>query len=405
MAEKRKVNKRKPAPKRQKKKMTLSLKNAKTLKVLAVVFVILLLVVIGAAQFGGVTFATIGDSIRTSLAGVGSGEGYPYRMNGVEISDAGMTNSDLVLVYDDSVKVLDSTAKELSNIAHKYNHPVMSSNSGRVLLYDEGGKSFRVQSKTRILYEKELEHIIYTGAMGKDGTVALATSASGAESMLTVFDNGKDEVFVWKCAKEHIISCDVSDNGKLFAVSVMGVDNGSIYSKVYIFNKNKTEAQATFEYKDSSVSSVQFLSNETLFVLGNNVCQIIKGDEVKEEIDVSINTPSRLYISDNNTAILVLSKYSSTTQKIIKVYNKSGVELFTQEIDGLVKSVSTDGKYIAVLTDDNVQIFNHKGNAVGSADVNTDAEEVIVSSRNTYVYSLDKIERYSSVGDNTEEKE
>ncbi len=405
MTEKRKVNKRKPAPKRQKKKMTLSLKNAKTLKVLAVVFVILLLVVIGAAQFGGVTFATIGDSIRTSLAGVGSGEGYPYRMNGVEISDAGMTNSDLVLVYDDSVKVLDSTAKELSNIAHKYNHPVMSSNSGRVLLYDEGGKSFRVQSKTRILYEKELEHIIYTGAMGKDGTVALATSASGAESMLTVFDNGKDEVFVWKCAKEHIISCDVSDNGKLFAVSVMGVDNGSIYSKVYIFNKNKTEAQATFEYKDSSVSSVQFLSNETLFVLGNNVCQIIKGDEVKEEIDVSINTPSRLYISDNNTAILVLSKYSSTTQKIIKVYNKSGVELFTQEIDGLVKSVSTDGKYIAVLTDDNVQIFNHKGNAVGSADVNTDAEEVIVSSRNTYVYSLDKIERYSSVGDNTEEKE
>lgn len=405
MAEKRKVNKRKPAPKKQKKKMTLSLKNAKTLKVFAVVFVILLLVVIGAAQFGGVTFATIGDSIRTSLAGVGSGEGYPYRMNGVEISDAGMTNSDLVLVYDDSVKVLDSTAKELSNIAHKYNHPVMSSNSGRVLLYDEGGKSFRVQSKTRILYEKELEHIIYTGAMGKDGTVALATSASGAESMLTVFDNGKDEVFVWKCAKEHIISCDVSDNGKLFAVSVMGVDNGSIYSKVYIFNKNKTEAQATFEYKDSSVSSVQFLSNETLFVLGNNVCQIIKGDEIKEEIDVSINTPSRLYISDNNTAILVLSKYSSTTQKIIKVYNKSGVELFTQEIDGLVKSVSTDGKYIAVLTDDNVQIFNHKGNAVGSADVNTDAEEVIVSSRNTYVYSLDKIERYSSVGDNTEEKE
>lgn len=405
MAEKRKVNKRKPAPKRQKKKMTLSLKNAKTLKVLAVVFVILLLVVIGAAQFGGVTFATIGDSIRTSLAGVGSGEGYPYRMNGVEISDAGMTNSDLVLIYDDSVKVLDSTAKELSNIAHKYNHPVMSSNSGRVLLYDEGGKSFRVQSKTRILYEKEIEHIIYTGAMGKDGTVALSTSASGAESMLTVFDNDKDEVFVWKCSKEHIISCDVSDNGRLFAVSVMGVDNGSIYSKVYIFNKDKTEAQATFEYKDSSVSSVQFLSNETLFVLGNNVCQIINGNEVKEQIDVSINTPSRLYISDNNTAILVLSKYSSTTQKIIKVYNKSGVELFTQEIDGLVKSVSTDGKYIAVLTDDNVQIFNHKGNAVGSADVNTDAEEVIVSSRNTYVYSLDKIERYSSVGDNTEEKE
>lgn len=410
MAEKRKATTKKPVskkstPKKKSKKLSISLKNAKTLKLLAIVLVVLLLVIISAAQFGGVTFSTIGDSIRTSLAGIGSGEGYPYSMNGVEITDAGMTNSDLVLVHDDTVKVLDSTAKELSNLSHKYDHPVMSSNSGRILLYDEGGTTFRVQSKTRVIYEKELEHIIFTGAMGKNGSVALATSANGAESMLTVYDDKEDEIFVWKCAKEHIVSCDVSDNGKLFAVSVMGVDNGSVYSKVYIFNKRGTEPQATFEYKDSAISSVQFLSNETLFVLGNNVCEIIKGDEVKEKVDVSVNTPSRLYISDNNTAVLVLSKYSSTTKKIIKVYNKSGAELFTQEIDGLVKSVSTDGKYVAVLTDDNVQIYNTKGEMVGSADVNTDAEEVIVSSRSTYVYSLDKIQKYSSVGDNTEEKE
>lgn len=405
MAEKRKNTSKKSVSKKRHKKLSISLKNAKTLKLLAIILVVLLLVIIAAAQFGGVTFSTIGDSIRTSLAGIGSGEGYPYSINGVEITDAGVTNSDLVLVYDDTVKVLDSTAKELSNLTHKYDHPVMSSNSGRVLLYDEGGTTFRVQSKTRVLYEKELDYIIYTGAMGKDGSVAIATTASGAESMLTVYDKNEKEVFVWKCAKEHIVSCDVSDNGKLFAVSVMGVDNGSVYSKVYIFNKKKTEAQASFEYNDTAISSVQFLSNETLFVLGNNVCQIINGDEVKEEIDVSVNTPSRLYISDNNTAVLVLSKYSSTTKKIIKVYNKSGTELFTQEIDGLVKSVSTDGKYVAVLTDENVQIFNTKGEMVGSAAVNTDAEEVIVSSRSTYVYSLDKIEKISSVGDNTEDDE
>ena len=404
MAEKRKSTAKKPVIKKKRRKTGISLKNAKTIKLLAVIFVVLMLIIIAAAQFGGVTFSTIGDSIRTSLAGIGSGDGYPYSMNGIKIGDAGITNSDLVLLYDDTVKVLDSTAKEISNITHKYDHPVMSSNSGRVLLYDEGGTTFRVQSKTRVLYEKELDHIIFTGAVGKEGSVAVATTAKDAESMLTVYDSKEKEVFAWKCAKEHIISCDVSDNGKLFAVSVIGVDNGSVYSKVYIFNKRKTEPQAVFEYKESSVSSVQFLSNETLFVLGNNVCEIINGNEVKEKVDVSVNTPSRLYISDNNTAVLVLSKYSSTTQKIIKVYNKSGKELFSQEINGLVKSVSTDGKYVSVLTDENIQIFNSKGEMVGSANVNTDAEKVIVSSRNTYVYSLDKIERYSSVGDNTEEK-
>ena len=43
-----------------------------------------------------------------------------------------------------------------------------------------------------------------------------------------------------------------------------------------------------------------------------------------------------------------------------------------------------------------------KGERVGSANVNTDAEKVIVSGRNTYVYSADKIEKFSSVGENKE---
>ena len=396
MAVKRKPQKRKP-----KRKITIDIKNTKKLKLVAIIVVVLLLIMLAAAQFGGVTFSTISDSVRTFFAGLGSGDGYPYQISGMVIGDATVTNSDLVLMYDDSVKVLDTTAKELSSIAHKYDHPVMQSNSGRVLLYDEGGNKFKVQSKTRTLYEKETKYMILTGALGKDGSVAIATRAEDAQSMLTVYNSKEKEIFVWKCAKENIISCDVSDNGKLIAVSVLGVENGSVYSKVYIFDKRKDTPKASFTYQDSAVSSIRFLSNETLFVLGNNICSVIK-DGKEEQVNVSVNTPYMIHISDNNTAVLVLSKYSSTTQKLVNVYDKSGRELFSNEIDGLVKSVSTDGKYVGVLTDNNVQIYNMKGERVGSASVNTDAEKVIVSGRNTYVYSADKIEKFSSVGENKE---
>jgi hypothetical protein len=62
------------------------------------------------------------------------------------------------------------------------------------------------------------------------------------------------------------------------------------------------------------------------------MCSVIKKDGKEEKIDVSVNTPYMITISDNNTAVLVLSKYSSTTQKIVSVYNKSGKELFSREI-------------------------------------------------------------------------
>lgn len=379
---------------------SVSAKTVKTMKLLAIIFVVLLLIVIAAAQFGGVTFSTVGDYFTSAMAQFGAGEGYPYSINDTELNDVGSTNSDLVLVYDTNVKVLNSTAKELSNIPHNYDYPVISTNSGRILLFDEGAKKFRVQSKTRVLYEKEMDHIILTGEMGKDGSVAIATRADNAESMLTIFDSNQEQVFAWKCAKEHIVSCDVSDNGKNYVVAVLGVDNGSVYTKVHIFNKKKTEPIATFDYTDSAIANVKFLSNETVMVMGNNICEIIKGNEVKEKIDVSVNTTYQLFISDNNSAVLVLSKYSSTTQKIIKVYNKSGKELFTQEIDEMVKSVSTDGKYISVLTNSSVESFTMRGKPCGSVTVNADAKKVIVNSRNTYVYSSDAINLYSTVGDN-----
>lgn len=391
---------RKTKEKKTKKKLTLDVKNVKRLKLTSIIIVVLLLVTIAAAQFGGVTFATVWDSILTFFAGLGSGDGYPYQIDGITIKDANITNSDLVLVYDDNVTVLDSTAKELSSLAHNYDHPVMSSNSGRVLLYDEGGTKFRVQSKTRVLYEKQMPYMILTGAMGKNGTVAVASRAADAQSMLTVYNNKEKEIFVWKCAQENIISCDVSDNGKLFAVSVLGVENGSVYSKVYIFDKKSSSPKISFSYPDSAVSTVRFLSNETLFVLGNNLCSVINKDGVEQKIDVSVNTPYMIHISDNNTAVLVLSKYSSTTQKIINVYDKTGAALFTREIDGFVKSVSTDGKYVAVLTDKDVQIYDMKGELKGTAEVNADAEKVMVAGKNTYVYSADRIEQFSSVGNN-----
>ena len=391
-----KTNERKASAKKRSRSKALKFNNS-ILKLLAVIVVILVLVVLAAAKVGNITIASITDSVRASFAGLSSGDGYPFAISSSNISDMSITNSDIVLVYDDALRIVDSTAKVISEINHSYSHPVADCNSSRILLYDIGGKSFRVQSKTRKLYENDLDYMILTAAIGKEGSVAVASRTSGAESMLTVYDSKNKETFKWKCSKEQIVACDVSDNGKLYACAVMSVDNGSVYSKLYIFKKNSDKAYATFEYPNSAVARIDFLSNETLMVLGNDFCQIIKGDKVKEDIDVSVNTPSMLYISENNTAMLVLSKYSSTTEKIVQVYDKTGKKIYDFEVNGLVKAISTDGKYTAVLTDKNVLIYNRKGEMCGNHKVSTDASDVIVSSRFTYVYFTDKIEQYSSI--------
>lgn len=375
----------------------ISLKTANKIKLISVILVILILISIAAAQISGVTVSMASEGLRTFIAKIGSGSGFPYSLAGISASDISMSGSDLVLLDDVSVRVLDSTAKEISDIQHSFDHPVIETSSGRILLYDIGDKQFRVQSKTRILFEKQTDYMILTATLGYDGSVAVATRAEGSESMLTVYDKNHKEAFRWACAKEHIVSCDISDNGKRFAVAVLGVNNGSVYSKVYVFDKKKTEPYASFEYNDSALTKVKFLSNDKFMIFGNNVCEIIDGKTVSEKINVSINTPSRLFVSDNNTAVLVLSKYSSTTQKIVTVYNKSGKEMFSTEVTGIVKAVSTDGKYTAVLTDSQVCIFNMKGEMTGKAEITSDPIDVGVCRGKTYVFASEGIFEYSSV--------
>lgn len=395
-----KVRKNKIKKDKKKRSLAVSLKTANKMKLISVILVILILVSIAAAQISGVNFSMIQEGFRTMLAKIGSGNGFPYSMSGITASDLLNAGSDLVLVDDSGIRVIDSTAKEISNIEHNFDHPIAESSGGRILLYDIGANQFRIQSKTRVLFEKKTDYLILTAALGKDGSCAVATRADGAESMLTVYDKKNKEVFRWACAKEHIVSCDVSDNGKKYVVAVLGVENGSVYSKVYVFEKDKTDFSASFEYKDSALTQVKFLDGDKFMVFGNNVCEIIDGKTVSNKIDVSVNTPSRLFVSDNNTAVLVLSKYSSTTQKIIKAYNKSGQELFSAEVTGIVKSVSTDGKYVAVLTDSQVYVYNTKGEMTGKAEITSDPIDVAVYGKHTYVFESEGIFEYSSV--NTE---
>ena len=180
--EKQKKSKAKKANK--KGGLAVSLKTANKIKLISVILVILILVSIAAAQISGITVSMATEGFRTMLAKIGSGNGFPYPLSGISASELLGAGSDLVLIDDSGVRVIDSTAKEISNIEHSFDHPIAESSGGRILLYDIGAKQFRIQSKTRTLFEKQTDYIILTASLGRDGSCAVATRADGAESTL-----------------------------------------------------------------------------------------------------------------------------------------------------------------------------------------------------------------------------
>lgn len=374
----------------------------KTAKAVCIILVVLILLFVAADRFGNITFSSVGDYFSGVISGAKSGDGYPYYFESSTAQNVEKINSDLIVLTDDSTFVLDATAKKLSELQHSYSVPLISSRNGRAVMFDVGGYSYRVQSKTKILYEGTSEHKIITAAIGKDGSVALATRGDSSMSELTVYNKNQKEIFKWECAKEAIVAVDISDNGKRAAVSVLGAENGELYSKVIIFDFRYSEQISEYSYGSQTVSDVEFISSNKVLATGEEVFSIIDKTSKQDE-DLSLNKLSRVHTADNNTTVAVFSKYGSSSSKIIKVYSASGKLLFTADVNSNVRSVSCDGSYISVLTDRQLISFNKKGKTVGTHDVASDGISCFTDGNNTYVLTTSAINCYKTVGEDVSE--
>ncbi len=365
------------------------------LKAVCIIAVLLALVVVAAQRFGNVTFSSVSDYFGTLISGTKSGDGYPYYFENTSVETVEPIGSDLFVLGEDSTFVLDSTARKLGVLQHTFSTPVVYSANSRVLMLDVGENSYRVLSKTKVLYEESFPQRLLTGALGKDGTIAIASRGVQSQSMLTVYNKNHKEIFAWNCASENIISVAVSDNGSRAAVSVIGAQNGELYSKVHIFDFDYAEPIASFEY-NTAVSGVKFLSSNRLLVTGKNVFSIIEDTTVALEEDLSLNTLSHVYTDDSHFTVAALSKYGSSATQMIRAYNRKGELLFETELSESVKGLSCDAGYVSVLTDNCLYNYRHNGELVGKVPVDSDCIKPFTDGRNTYVYALSGIKCFKT---------
>ena len=372
-------------------------------KAIIVILAVLVLLFVAANRFGNITFSSIGDYFTGVLSGAKQGDGYPYYFESTTADDVKKINSDLLVLTSDSTFVLDATARKLSVLQHSYSAPIIDSCNGRAIMYDVGGLSYRVQSKTKVLYETQTEQKIITACVGRDGTVAVATRGESSATQLTVLNSNRKEVFKWDCAKDNIISVDISDNGKRVAVSVLGAENGELYSRVLMFDYKYNEPIYDINFGSRIVSSVEFVAGYKLLASGENVMCFIDKKGNRQDIDVSLNNLSRISVGENNVTAAVFSKYGSSSAKILRVYNNDGKEMFSTDINMAVRDISCEGRYISVLCDHQLINYNKNGKLVGNCEISSDGISCFTDGNNIYVLTTSSINCFKTWGETIKE--
>ncbi len=388
-----------------KKKLNFKLsKKAKVFLYTLLIAVVILLIAITAAQkLGNVTVGGMFSNLRAYVMSMGSGDGYPYSLDSGSIEDISIYNSNLVVLTDDKTELLTPTAKEIAQEKHDFSNPVMKTNGGLAVVYDLDSGKFRLQNSSGIIAEKEMPSRIMAAAVGKKGNYAVGTYGTDVQSLLTVYNSTDKEIFIWKFKSERISDIALSDNGKSAAVSTIYSNNGKISSKLYIFSFKSDKYEACFDYPSSVLVNVSYINKSDVIATGDNIRSFIKNGKTKTDKDFGSDTIRGYSVADNGKSAAAFSKYGSTSLSSLTVYKKNNKEKFSLNFEKEVKWVDFDGKYTAVLFENEIKTFGKSGKEIGSITFSGDPDRVIIDGGNVYLITSANIQCYKTRGTQNEE--
>lgn len=373
-------------------------------RLIFLIFIVLVIVMGGvttAAKFGGITLSGISADIKGFFSSLGNGGGYPYSLSDSTIISAGKIGSGIMVLDNDSLSILNATAKEIAGVQHTFSNPATNTSNGRAVLFDRASGRFKVVSSSGVLFEKDMERNILAAALGKKGNVAVGAKSLNAQSDLTVFDKNKKEIFAWECANERISAVALSANGKSAAAAVIGANDAEIYSKVFVFDFDKNEPVAVFDYPATALIELKFGTGHTLIAAGDKSISVISLESGQKQ-DYSFGTGQLncLYVHENGKTAVVLSAFGNESKNDLKVFSAKGVLLFEKSFDQAVRRVSCDENYVSILLDNEVQTFNEKGRQMGSVYADKYTERIISAGKNTYLIEKSTIAKHAAVGMN-----
>ena len=292
-----------------------------------------------------------------------TGEGFPRKITGNTVRDIDQVNHHLVVLSDTSLRFFDEKAACMVERMHSFSDPTMQSAGKFVLLTEQGGSRFRLDTRRETVLEKTLENRrIYAGALLSNGTTAFVLNATSQSytSELAVYNVKGDMLYSYKSNKYLLTDVALSADGETVAAIGTSANNGVLRSVLLVMTMD-TKAIKEYTGTDVLLHNVTYLGGDTVFVLGDReIWTLGKGSEQPQKTRCDGFAPVGFDSSDTLAAV-ALRRDGSTADGEIWTYDASGKRLSTVPCVGELRSVEVQNDTVSVLTGNALYTLDKSG--------------------------------------------
>lgn len=330
------------------------------------------------------------EGIKNGIALIGTGS-YPTEFSGSRVIDVKTCDSYYFVLTSKQVKGFSNGGKELFSHTHGYENPVIKISQSRILVFEQGGKSYSIFTLEGLENTLETTLRIINADMSDSGVYALVLENEEYAAAVKVFNKQNESIYEWFSAKDVVNNVAVRYSGNKIAVSTFSAETGNFKSNVSILEFDSP----TPIYTKTIENGLVYLLDSTYrsgvaAVTENEICVIDwSGGEENYHNDYSASM-----LRSDNGYLAVFNRENDKTDNRIAVLGKDLKVKAEVEFNGIISDIAIRGKHIYCISDAKVMILDFEGKVIRETPCGFGIARVVITDSSTaLIVSDSKIEK------------
>ena len=298
-----------------------------------------------------------------SLARNESGQVESFSYNGGVNSAFAELDGDLLVCSSTGVRLYSASGAAYVDRPCILKNPVLDTGGSAALVYDAGGADLYVYQNREEIFSLtgDSTKAILSASLSAQGLLTVVTRTGSAKGAVTVYDASFHPLFGVNLSSRFVTDAVLSPDGSTLALATAGQTGGIYDSQIAFYSLNRstdnTQPDAVCSLGNNAVLAMDW-HTYPLRVLEENALAFVNTDgSLAGSYPFQYRYLKGFSLEGGGFCSLLLGKYRAGTEAELVTVGPDGSELASLTREEQVLSLSSAGKYLAVLTADDLTLY------------------------------------------------
>lgn len=311
----------------------------------------------------------------------GMGESFPYQSG----SSLTLTNCgrDLISVSQTGIRLYSPGGVAYVEDTVTMTNPVCQTNKDTAVVYDAGGTFLAVYRDRSQIFKLESSNTILSARLGVNGFLTVVTRSSGYKGVVTVYNSTFHPLLDLNLSSVFALDAVASPDGRELLVVAAGEQEHLFHCTLAQYtiaglDPEKPTPSATWSLGNRLPLDLVWDTNG-IRVMAEYAALAANGNlQETGTVDWSDRFLKRYSLGCSDTFVTLTGKYQAGSQTTLELFDCSGSLLGSLESNRPILDISAAGKYVAVLTAQELNIYTRDLELYSTVENTDNASHVVL---------------------------